>query len=155
MSMSEVEFPASVMPSAFEVMLLLWTETWLVPSMWMPLLVLLSILVLLTSAFPSAIVMPFSELNATRLFSMMKLPFSSVTPFVPYSTVQLLSKTEDSAVPSSIVAQSPGLGSRLFEVNLMSADSVPFATRLPNTIIEKLPPNLTSTAGSIVKVLWR
>ena len=36
----------------------------------------------------------------------------------------------------------------------MAADSVPFATRLPSTIIEKFPPNLTSTAGSIVKVTW-
>ena len=50
--------------------------------------------------------------------------------------------------------QSPGWGSFLLDVNLMGLSGVPVAFSIPWTCIEKLPPNLTSTPGSIVRVMF-
>ena len=97
--------------------------------------------------------MPFSEFLVISQFEISKELSSIIIPLTAYSTVQY-AICEPLLAMNSIATQSPAFASSagLFDVNVIILSSVPCAISLPATFREKLPPNLTSTPGSIVNV---
>ncbi len=81
-------------------------------------------------------------------------PFSRRIPLIPYSIMQFVRMDcwNGWLWFNTIALQLPGSGSSWFAVNLMGLSGVPLAISVPWAFMEKLPPNLISTPGSIVRV---